>query len=234
MLQLSDFRVIDLTHLISDEIPIWPGDPEIKIIKWADYQVEKYFINQLTIGEHTGTHIGTPNTFFATGRTIEQYTLEELIKPAVVINICQQALEDNDYQLSVQDILMWEKRNGSIPKNSYVILYTGWQQFWTNSERYFGIKPDGFSHTPGFSLESVKFLVNEYFVVGLGIDTHGVDPGLDIDFLSSREISSAGGVVLQCLCNLDKLPSTGTILVVAPLPITNGSGSAARIFGYTA
>ncbi|MGH2344645.1 MAG: cyclase family protein, partial [Chloroflexota bacterium] len=35
------------------------------------------------------------------------------------------------------------------------------------------------------------------------------------------------------LCNLDKLPLTGAILIAAPLKIVNGSGSPVRVLAIT-
>jgi kynurenine formamidase len=34
---------------------------------------------------------------------------------------------------------------------------------------------------------------------------------------------------LQCLCNLDKLPPTGAVIIAAPLKIKAGSGSPLRV-----
>jgi kynurenine formamidase len=40
----------------------------------------------------------------------------------------------------------------------------------------------------------------------------------------------AGKYGLQCLCNLDRLPATGALIVAAPLKILGGSGSPLRVF----
>jgi kynurenine formamidase len=40
----------------------------------------------------------------------------------------------------------------------------------------------------------------------------------------------AGKYGLQCLCNLDRLPPTGAVIVAAPLKIRQGSGSPLRVF----
>jgi kynurenine formamidase len=44
----------------------------------------------------------------------------------------------------------------------------------------------------------------------------------------------AGRYGLQCLANLDQLPSTGAVLIAAPLKILRGSGSPARVLALTA
>lgn len=60
---LTDWQVFDLTQPLTPDIPIWPGDPAFEIEPWATYEVDYYFINRISIGEHSGTHWGTPNTF---------------------------------------------------------------------------------------------------------------------------------------------------------------------------
>ena len=42
-------------------------------------------------------------------------------------------------------------------------------------------------------------------------------------------LHGAGKLGLQCLCNLDLMPATGTILVAAPLKIKGGTGSPLRV-----
>jgi kynurenine formamidase len=39
----------------------------------------------------------------------------------------------------------------------------------------------------------------------------------------------AGKFGLASLCNLDKLPATGAVLIAAPLKIVDGSGSPVRV-----
>jgi kynurenine formamidase len=59
----------------------------------------------------------------------------------------------------------------------------------------------------------------------VGIDTHGVDGGLDPTFATNRQVLAEQGLVLECLTNLDQLPTVGIVLAIAPLRLRNGSGS---------
>lgn len=47
--------------------------------------------------------------------------------------------------------------------------------------------------------------------------------------LSSDTPILTGRFGLQCLCNLDRLPPTGAVIVSAPLKIVGGSGSPLRV-----
>lgn len=229
---LTDWQVIDLTQPLTSDIPIWPGDPEFLIEPWATYEEDFYYINRISIGEHSGTHWGTPKTFIEGARSAEMIPVEELVVPAVVIDVRPQAQENVDYRLTVDDVTAWEAENGQVPAGSVVILFTGWQDKWDDPEAFIGQDDEGILHWPGFGAETAEFLIAERGAVGLGTDTHGVDPGNDEEFGASFAMYDADGMILECLAGLDQLPPTGTTLVVGGWPIEDGSGSPARVFGF--
>ena len=90
----SQYKIVDLTQTLNQQIPIWPGDPEFKTTPWATYEKDQYFINQISIGEHSGTHWGTPNTFIKGTRSAEKFKAHELVLPAVVIDISNVSNKD--------------------------------------------------------------------------------------------------------------------------------------------
>lgn len=229
---LTDWQVIDLTQPLTPDIPIWPGDPAFEIEPWATYEEDYYYINRISIGEHSGTHWGTPNTFIEGARSAEMIPVEELVVPAVVIDIRTQAQEDVDYRLTIDDVTTWEAENGAIAAGSVVILFTGWQDKWDDPEAFIGQDEEGILHWPGFGANTAEFLIAERGAAGLGTDTHGVDPGNDEEFGASFAMYDADGMILECLAGLDQLPPTGTTLVVGGWPIEGGSGSPTRVFGF--
>ncbi len=225
-------RIVDLSHAITTDMPIWPGDPTPTIEPVATVEEEGYFLNKLCIGEHSGTHVGAPAHFHSGGATIDQVPVELLVLPAVVIDIRGKAEEDPDYRLTVEDILSWEKEHGRIPEGSMVILFTGWQSRWNDPKAFFNADEQGTFHWPGFSAEATRFLVEERKVAGLGTDTHGIDPGNDETFAPNTILLGAGGIHLENLTNLDQLPPTGAVLVIGALKIKGGSGSPARVLAF--
>ena len=101
---LAGWQVVDLTQSLTPDIPLWPGDPAFEVEAWASYETDGYFINRIAIGEHSGTHWGTPNTFIEGARSAEMIPAEELVVPAVVIDIREQSAQDADYRLTVDDV----------------------------------------------------------------------------------------------------------------------------------
>ena len=56
-------QVHDLTHTITPEFPVFPGDPELIIEPLRTYEEHEYYANKLTFGEHIGTHMDAPAHF---------------------------------------------------------------------------------------------------------------------------------------------------------------------------
>lgn len=184
------------------------------------------------MGEHSATHINAPNSFHGGGISIDEYSAQSLVVPAVVINICQQATENSDYLLTVADILTWEAKFGTIKPGCVVLLYTGWLDKWLDKNAFFNQDADGNMHFPGFSREATEFLITERKIAGVGIDTHGVDSGQDNNFTTNSLILEKPRIVLENLTNLDQLPPQGATLVIGILRLRGGSGSPAGVMAF--
>ena len=226
---LEDYALIDLTHEITEKIPVWPGDPKPEISKFSIVEKDGYNMNVLKIGEHTGTHFGVPLHFFNEGKSVDEVPVSDLILSAVKIDISDKCSKNPDYVLKIEDVLFWEKYHGKVPEGSFVIVHTGWYRKWGSHSDYLGLDEEGKMHFPGFSKEVVVFLMDERKIKGLGIDTHGVDPGMDEKFEASKVLFERGGYHLENLTNLSKLPSKGFYIFIGALPIERGTGSPARV-----
>ena len=218
---------MDLSHPITADIPLWPGDPPVRFGAVADIESQGYFLRQFSMGEHSGTHLATPSACCGDGMDPNQIPADSLVAPAVVIDARDPSRHNPDYALSARDIAAWERKHGPVESGALVLLNTGWAQYWTQPERFIGRDSDGATHTPGFSLEAARFLLEWRQVAGLGIDTHGIDPGADAGLSVSRLALGRAALVLECLNNLDELPPTGSTVVVGRLRLVGGSGSPA-------
>ncbi len=225
-------RIIDLSHAIAPTIPLWPGDPPVEFESVAEIGKDGYYLRKFSMGEHSATHINAPNSFAPEGLGIESFAASSLVVPAIAIDLRHRTLANPDYALALTDIFSWEQNNQPIPTGSLVLLYTGWQEKWGNSQEFFKADDRGQLHFPGFGLEAAQWLVKERTIAGIGIDTHGVDPGIDDNFTVNKFILSQSKIVLENLTNLDKIPPTGTTLVIGILRLIGGSGSPVSVLGF--
>ncbi|ALC13093.1 cyclase family protein [Sphingopyxis sp. 113P3] len=240
-------RTIDLTQTLSPETPTLVLPPEFgqcaafsqeEISRYDDRGVAWYW-NNFTVSEHTGTHFDAP-IHWITGKDLPNNAVDtvapaDFVAAAVVIDISDKAAADPDYLLTVADIEAWEAEHGRIPPRSWVMLRTDWSK--RDVDAYTNRREDG-AHTPGPSVEAVRFLVDQRDAHGLGVETIGTDAGqahlLDPAYPAHTLFHAAGRYGLQCLENLDKLPPTGSVIIAAPLKIKGGSGSPLRVLALVA
>jgi kynurenine formamidase len=226
-------RVVDLQHVISPDIPLWPGDPKVVFKTVATMKSDGYYLRSFTIGEHSATHMNAPNSFNAGDqRSITSYAPEQLVVPAAVIDMRGQCAADADYQLSKQDVLDWEAVNGQLAPGTFLIMYTGWQDKWNDPKAFFNIDGKGNLHFPGFAGDTTTWLLSDRQIAGVGIDTHGVDPGLDTSYATNTQTTAAHKIVIECLGNIDELPATGTTLVLGILRLKDGSGTPLSVMAF--
>ena len=222
-------RVIHLSHVIDTGIPQWPGDPPVEFATVAELSQHGYYLRRFSLGEHSSTHINAPNSFHSSGVGIDQYSAKSLVVPAIVIDIREVAAIYPDYALTIADILAWEEKYNQISPGSLVLLNTGWQDKWLDEDAFFNQDAEATFHFPGFSSDATHFLLHERQIAGIGIDTHGVDPGQDNSFATNRLVLEQPRIVLENLTNLDQLPPKGTTLVIGILRLRDGSGSPAAV-----
>ena len=226
-------RVIDLSHVVSTKIPLWPGDPKVVFKVVATMKKDGYYLRSFTIGEHSATHMNAPNSFVeGNTQAITSYAPEQRVVPAAVIDVHGKAATNADYQLTKQDVLDWEAQHGTLAPGTFVIMLTGWEDKWGDPKAFINQDAKGNLHFPGFAPATSKWLVSDRRIAGVGIDTHGVDPGLDTSYATNTAMADHHLIAIECMANLDQLPATGTTLVLAPLQLQNGSGSPLSIMAF--
>lgn len=225
--RLDEGELIDLTHTLESGMPIFPGGKDFKLTNMTDH-TQGYYSNSFEMGEHTGTHVDAPCHFIKQRLSIDQIGPRRLITRCYKIDVVH-LVKTEDFEVPANYIELWEAVQGKIERGSVVLFYTGWQSRWKNKDKYLNKSGDGSLHFPGISKEAAEML-RDRGVVGVGIDTLSVDRGISKDFVVHKILHDAGIYHIENLTNLDKVSPTGSILVVAPLKIKDGSGAPCRIF----
>jgi kynurenine formamidase len=220
-------EIVDLTHTA---FPTFPNFFKLSMEVTPIFSVEEngVYVNRLTLPEHFGTHWDAPAHFVAGAPTAEQVPAERLIAPLAVIDISERAGGDPDSVVVPDDILRWESRHGRLRRGSFLAMHSGWDARLPGDE--FLNEIDGVYHFPGWGLEAAQFLLEEREFVGLGVDTHGIDPGHDSTFPVHIATFSEGKHGLENIANLGNVhPARMTIIIGAPKH-RSGSGGPARLF----
>ena len=233
--------VIDLTAPLSSTTPILKlPEPFGNTVSFALHEISRYdergpawYWNDITTGEHTGTHFDAP-VHWVTGRDgqdVSQVPLPRLIAPTAVLDFSAQAAADADFLLEVDHIKEWESQYGALPEGGWLLYRTGWDARSRDQETFLNANETG-PHTPGVSVECARWIAEQAPVVGFGVETVGTDAGaahaFDPPFPCHSAMLGADKYGLTQLQNLALLPPQGAMLIVSPLPITGGSGSPCR------
>ena len=236
-------RVIDLTQTLSPDFPTIVMPPELgasapfrmEEISRYDARGPAWYWNNVSFGEHTGTHFDAP-VHWVTGKNLPAGSVDTLppqdfVAPACVVDCSRNVQADDDFIVTRACIESWEARHGRIPPRHWLLLRTDWSK--RSGAAYANLRDDG-AHTPGPDPECCRFLVEERDAFGLGVETIGTDWGQGAHFMppypAHHYFHGAGRYGLQCLTNLDLLPPKGAVIVAAPLKIRRGSGSPLRVF----
>lgn len=225
-------RVIDLTYTLDAQTPYWPGDAYKPFSSEPIATFEKDGVDSRAYctPEHLGTHVDAPNHFAPRQAAVDRIPPADLLAPAIVIDIAAKAATDPDAVRTLGDVRAWEKVHGEIPEGVIVLLRTGWADRVGDLTAYRNADAEGRLHFPSYSVESARYLVVERRARALGIDNLSIDPGVSTDFAVHHLVNGEGRYGLENVANLDRLPATGTFLIVAPLKIGGGTGGQARIF----
>ncbi|MGE0815099.1 MAG: cyclase family protein [Vicinamibacterales bacterium] len=242
-LRAGRVQVVDLTQPLGpdspviDLPPIFAASPgmSVETISRYDERGPGWYWNTLTFGEHTGTHFDAP-VHWVTGKDLPDNTTDTIpaarfVGPAAVIDVTADVAADPDFLLTPERIQAWEGEHGRIPAGAWVLLRTGWSRR-TGKDAFINADATG-PHSPGFHASASRFLAVERDVAGVGVETIGTDAGqaggFDPPFPNHTIMHGAGKFGLASLCNLDRLPPTGAIVIAAPLKIVGGSGSPLRV-----
>jgi len=234
-------QIIDLTHDYSSETIYWPTEDGFKLDVGFEGMTEKgyyYSANKFSAPEHGGTHMDAPIHFAKDGTTIDEISLDQLIGPAVIIDVSKETLKNNDYQISIRDFTIWESSYGKIRDETIVLLHTGYGRYWPDRLKYLGTDKTGKEalsdlHFPGLHPDAANWLVENRKINAIGLDTQSIDYGKSQFFETHRILCTKNIPFFENVANLDKLPAIGTLVIALPMKIKGGSGAPLRLVAIT-
>jgi arylformamidase len=202
----------DISLPISSAMPVWPGDPPIRIESVSSVsRGEEFNVSRLEMGTHTLTHVDPPRHFMEDGLPIDRLSLDVLIGPALVIepHPTGNLVTATDLgQLGIRD-------------TERLLIKTRNSDFWSGG-------PYDFEYEfVSLSKDAARWLLSK------GIKLVGVDY-LSVDAFDAREpvvhrtLLEQGVIIVEGL-NLSHVPEGRYQLICLPLRVRDGDGAPARV-----
>ena len=205
-------KIIDLTHYISEDMPVYPGTetPKLKIAN--TYEKDGFKETLMVMYTHTGTHMDPPAHIYEGKTTLDEFPIEQFIGKALVID-CSDVNEGDKIQMRHINQELADKAD-------FLLFYTGWDKYW-GTDKYFG-------DYPYMNEEVVDYIIKQD-LKGVGLDTIGIDPISDDKLTIHKKIFTSNEmVVIENLMNLDKLGKLLFTFIALPLKHVDADGSPIR------
>jgi len=222
-------KVEDMTHELHEGFPTYFGKPGFSTKQVFNYAEHKFNLLELTVNEHTGTHMDAPLHFSENGQAVNEIPVENLVVPLCVVHIHDKAAENADAQVTPDDLKAWTAKHGDFPDNACVAMHSGWGAHIA-TDKFRNVGDDEKMHFPGFHVEAAKMLLEETSVIGLATDTLSLDYGPSGDFATHYAWLPTNRWGIENMANLDNVPAHGATLVVGAPKHRGGTGGPCRIF----
>ena len=185
-------RYIDLTHTVADGMPVYPGDPPVRLAPVAAIERDGYSNHEITTGMHAGTHIDAPLHMLAGGARISDMSVAAFFGRGRLIDARGAGL--------VRPELLSPSRAGH---GDIVLVLTGFSDRF-GDPTYYGDYPE----------------ISEAFAAGLverGVKMLGLDtPSPDRAPFRVHKLLLANGIlIIENLTNLAALVNAAAFDVVA-------------------
>jgi kynurenine formamidase len=226
---LAGKTFVDLTHSFGPDSPVWSGFGQAKMTPAVDPKTnEPYTIRKdgfrstfyQMVGQY-GTHVDPPAHFAENGITMDAIPLKQMVLPLVVLDDTPYLAKDPDHAFSLDDLRAWEKKNGRVPKGAFAALRTDMSKEWDSD-------PDRFKRSPfpAWSLETIKFLIEQRGVTAIGHES--MDTDVTDKMESETYVLQHGHFQIEVMANLDKVPPKGALIIVTWPKVKDGLGFPAR------
>lgn len=205
-------RLIDLTHTVSENMPVYPGTEAPSLKEASTYEKDLFKETLITMFSHTGTHMDAPSHIFEGRTSLDRFPISQFVGSAVVIDASE--LKENE-KITMKHI---NRSRKTVDEAEFLIFRTGWDKFWG--------KPEYFVNFPIIDEDVAEYIITNK-KKGVGLDTISLDPVGSLTFhkklFKENEI-----VIIENLTNLVALGNKPFTLFALPLKYENADGAPIR------
>ena len=188
-------KLVDLSVVVNQDTPNYPGDPRIQIKATATLAKNSYNDHSVMFDVHSsGTHMDAPWHMIENGKTLEQIPVEQFVGRGCYIKV-------NDKKFDLAKVQQADIQPGDI-----VLFHTGMDSVYHELSYYANDRP-------AMPEEIAKLLVEKKVkMVGLDMCSPDLPP-----FPVHRILLGAGILIVENLTNLLEL--SGREFTVYALPV---------------
>lgn len=204
-------KTYDLSHLLNNDSPVYPGSENPRFEPAATIDKEGYRETRLSFESHLGTHIDAPAHMLKNGKTLDKLSIDSFTGDALIISVPEQT--------SCIDKKFIEQFNQDISSVEFVLFRTGWSKLWGTSAY--------FENFPVLTIEAVNWLLS-FKLKGLGFDVISADPVESTSWENHMSILAKGIIIIENLVFPEALTAISGHFCCFPLPYENADGSPVR------
>ncbi|MBN2657638.1 MAG: cyclase family protein [Spirochaetales bacterium] len=203
---------IDLTHTLSEDMPVYPGTEEPVFLAGNTIEKDGFAEKKITMFSHTGTHMDAPAHLLEGRAALDDFPVDKFSGRACLFDFSGKSRP----AIEIADLTGIEPL---LEHCDFLLIRTGWDRYW-GTEKYFRDFP--------VLTEQAALWLSKVPLKGLGIDAISVDPVETTDFVVHRKLLHKNFVIVENLTNLDRLPEYGFTFSAFPLKIRSADGSPVR------
>ncbi len=222
--------IIDLTHTLNSTIPTWAGEQGFTLSTLLTYEncttTTKFHVQKMMLENGVGTHMDAPAHCITGGKTIADYTPQELFLECITLDFSEN-ISSPDHVISIND-LMNHQHIDTIIKGYFVLIHTSWSKRWNDADTYRNNLV-----FPTISIEVAQFLADKS-IAGIGIDTLSIDQPQTFEYPQSAHtiFLKKGIFIIENVANAHCMPTNGAHILIAPLKIEHATEAPVRLLGF--
>ena len=219
----NDRRIVDLSHRLDADIPMFPGLPAPESEELVSREASRshyagdttFLIQRYHLVGNSGTYMDTPFHRYADGDDLASLPLAHTVDLPGVVYDAAALVTAGRMHVNADDLI-------DIPvEGRAVLMRTGWDAHWPG--------PDYLAANPHLTDAAARLLIERGAVL-VGIDSWNVDDTNDGHRPVHSRLLRAGIPIVENLCRIDQLPTSGFRFYAAPLAIGGGSAIPVRAF----
>ncbi len=201
-------KIYDVSVPISPEMPVYPGDPNVKIeLRESILKGSACNVSSISLGSHTGTHIDPPYHFIESGIKVDQIPLSLLVGKTHVVEVTSACIDKSvlkEINLNNSMRLIFKTRNSYLWSTNRFV------------EDYVYLTPD-----------AAEVLV-EAGIKLVGIDYLSIEQYGSTTYQTHKTLLGNGVIIIEGL-NLAEIEAGDYEMICLPLKIKDADGAPARV-----